>query len=369
MPYAIHPDGAQPSKWPCLVRCPRGNDPNPAAVSPIPPIYKEHGRTYRADTCEPVARAAEAGVIGYSALVRGHYPGKKLPRGVLPGVRNVGFWSVEAPQTWGLDWHRNEGIEITYLERGKLAFAVDHRACQLRAGDVTFTRPWQRHRVGLPNITPSRLHWLILDLGVRRPHQPWHWPSWVVLTKSDRDELTSMLRHAADPVWRADNDVLQCVRRIARAVERDRDGDSASRIAAYLNELFVLLLDILREGRIAFDEKLATSQQTVELFWQDLQRDTRNLTHPWTVREMAERCGLGITQFTRECKRLTNMTPMELLGRRRIEAAERILLAKPEMNITCVALDCGFSSSQYFAKVFRKHFRCSPTEYRHLAHG
>ena len=93
-------------------------------MSPLPPIYREHGKAFRADTCRPVAKAVADGKIGYAALVRGHYPGRKLPATALPGLRNLGFWSIESPQGWGLGWHRNEGVEITFLENGRLDFAV-----------------------------------------------------------------------------------------------------------------------------------------------------------------------------------------------------------------------------------------------------
>ncbi len=330
----------------------------------VPPIYEERGETYQADACEPVARAVAEGAIRYRALVRGHYSGEKLRRGVLSGVRNLGVWNVELPQSWGLDWHRNEGIEITFLESGRLAFAVDDHDYQLQAGDLTFTRPWQRHRLGDPHITPSCLHWLILDLGVRRPHQSWRWPSWLVLTKADRDELTVMLRQAVDAVWHAHDEVFQCFRRIGDAVRQDQAGSSASRLAAYLNELFVLLLDLLRQGRVAFDHRLASAERTVELFWEDIQRDEMYLAHPWTVREMAERCGMGVTRFTSHCRRVTNLSPIEYLTRQRLEAAVAMLCASPPRSITDIAFSCGFSSSQYFAKVFRQRFGSSPTEYR-----
>jgi AraC family L-rhamnose operon regulatory protein RhaS len=102
-------------------------------------------------------------------LVHSHYPGRKLPRGALLGVKSVGFWDAEGRQDWGLQWHRNEGIEVTFLERGASGFAVEQNEFRLRPDDLTVTRPWQRHRVGDPNIGAGRLHWLILDVSVRRP--------------------------------------------------------------------------------------------------------------------------------------------------------------------------------------------------------
>ena len=154
------------------------------------PIYQEQRRTYEADACRPVVRAVEAGRLRHMALARGHYPGRRLARNALPGVKVVGFWDADRRQDWGLDWHRNEGIEITFLESGRLGFAVEGDAFLLKAGDLTITQPWQQHRVGDPHVDAGRLHFLIFDVGVRRPNQTWRWPSWIVLTPDDLRQLT-----------------------------------------------------------------------------------------------------------------------------------------------------------------------------------
>ena len=83
---------------------------------------------------------------------------------------------------------------------------------------------------------------------------------------------------------------------------------------------------------------------------------------------MAESCGLGVTQFVHYCRKLTNMTPAHYLRQIRLEDAVRLLKTEPGMGITQVALTCGFSSSQYFATVFRQHMQCRPREFR-LKHG
>lgn len=333
-------------------------------MRPQPPIYREHGRTYQADTCRPVARSANEGAIEYRALVRGRYPGRRLPRQGLEGIQNIGFWNIETSQPWSLDWHRNEGIEITFLERGRLPFSVEDCEYQLRPGDLTFARPWQRHRLGHPAMGPSRLHWLILDVGVRRPHQPWRWPPWLVLLPGDREELTTKLRQVTQPVWHSGEELMRCFQKIAAAIRGDHDGRNLSRLTAHLNELFVLLLELLRGETLSFDQSLSSAGQTVDLFWKDLRRNTHALAQPWTLPLMAERCGMGVTHFCHLTKELNNLSPMEALSGIRIEAAAKMLVGRPEMHITEVGMACGFGSSQYFAKVFRGVMRCTPSAYR-----
>ncbi|MEW6357832.1 MAG: AraC family transcriptional regulator [Planctomycetota bacterium] len=329
-------------------------------MAKLPPIYKEHGRTYQADTCRPVKQAVEQGAMRLRALARGTYPGRQLPARALRGVCAVGFWDATKPQDWGLDWHRNEGIELTFLESGSLAFGVEDREHLLRPDDLTITRPWQPHHVGNPNVGVGRLHWLILDVGMRRPHQQWKWPPWLVLAEEDLAELTVMLRQNEQPVWRTNADVRRCFQRIARAVEADEGGDM-SRLPLHLNELFVLVLEMFRQREIPLDESLQSSRRTVELFLADVRR---NFAEPWTLKDMARQCGLGMTRFVHYCKQITNMTPMQHLSRCRVEQASKLLQERPRMSVTDVAFDCGFSSSQYFATVFRQHVGCSPRAFR-----
>ena len=155
------------------------------------PIYKDHDETYQADTCLPLVEAAAKHRVRIEALVHGHYPGRRLPHGALSGIKTVGYWDADHDQDWGLHWHRNEGVEMTFLESGSSVFAVDGHEYVLHPDDLTLTRPWQRHRVGDPNVGAGRLHWLIIDVGVRRPNQPWRWPGWLLLSRPDLDELAS----------------------------------------------------------------------------------------------------------------------------------------------------------------------------------
>src|SRR6266851_1320852 len=178
-------------------------------------IYQDRRKPYEIDTCEPQVRAVREGKIKLHALTKGHYPGAKLSSSVLPGLNSIGFWDGAGAQDWGLDEHRNEGVEISLLETGKMGFTADQRHYDLVPGSLTITRPWQLHKIGDPNIGPGRLHWLIFDVRVRRPSQEWRWPAWLVLTPRDLAQLTRKLRHSEMPVslqelWTLDMMAKQC---------------------------------------------------------------------------------------------------------------------------------------------------------------
>jgi AraC family L-rhamnose operon regulatory protein RhaS len=328
------------------------------------PIYKSHDGAYSADKCLPLKEAVGRGDVRLVSLRRGQYPGKRLTKNSLPGLRTVGYWAAEDDQTWALPWHRNEGIELTFVETGNIGFAVDGRTRSLEPGDLTITRPWQLHKVGTPTVPAGRLHWLVLDVGVRHPHQSWKWPSWVVLSRADLAELTDVIRHNEQPVWRGTPEIRRCVLSIAEAVEADCQGSSISRIAVGINELLIQLLNLFQGNRIPLDRSLSASRRTVQLFLDDLRSHPERLEQEWSLDAMAKSCGLATTQFVAHVRSLTNMTPMHYLKGRRLDFAAKALRQRPDRSITDIAMASGFSSSQYFATAFSGRFGCGPREYR-----
>jgi AraC-like DNA-binding protein len=327
------------------------------------PIYQARRARYEIDRCEPQNRAIKTGKINFHALTKGYYPGTPVPENVLSGLNSIGFWSAGGTQDWGLDEHRNEGIEIMFLETGTMVFTTDQKRYNLRAGQFTITRPWQLHKLGTPNIGPGRLHWLILDVGVRHPRQNWNWPSWMVLTKDDLAELTRKLRHNENPVWNATPAIQQSFRELARTVETWNQPHAVSRLATHLNQLFMGILDALSEQQTQETPDLTSRQRTVELFLREVENNPKICGELWTINTMAEHCGMGVTAFSKYCRELVNAAPMTFLNRCRLDHAAQQLREKNGHSITDIALACGFNSSQYFATRFRRRFKISPSRF------
>ena len=82
------------------------------------------------------------------------------------------------------------------------------------------------------------------------------------------------------------------------------------------------------------------------------------------VEDLALRARLPQARFIREFKSLTGFTPKDFILRLKIEAAAKMLERDPTRPVTAIAHELGFSSSQYFATVFRRYLHASPGEYR-----
>ncbi|GAA3596413.1 AraC family transcriptional regulator [Flavivirga amylovorans] len=330
-----------------------------ANIQEIEP-YEADGVVYHADTCLPLIDAFKRKKLKFKALARHTYPGDRLDENTL-GLNSIGYWDANEPQDWGLDWHRNEGIEFHFLESGSMPYAQENKEVLLMPNHLTITRPWEAHKVGNPHIGMGKFYWVIIDLGVRRPHQEWVWPDWITLTPSDLTRLTTILRQNEKSIWKTDQRIRDCFMRINKAVNTDINGSNASRIRLLINYLLILLLDLLNTDDIVLNESLTDSSRSVKFFLKELEK---KLSENWTIELMAQSAGVGLTRFTHHCKRLTNLTPMRYLTMKRLEMSKGILLENKDLTIAEVAYMCGFTTGQYFATVFKKHEKCSPNEYR-----
>jgi AraC family L-rhamnose operon regulatory protein RhaS len=330
----------------------------------VTPIYRAGKASLRIDSCAPQCAAIQGGKIKLQALSQGHYPGTRLQPGQLTGITSIGFWTGTGTQDWGLEPHRNEGVELTFLETGRMAFSVEANDFELQAGQFGITRPWQLHKLGAPNIGPGKVHWLILDVGVRRPNQDWRWPAWLSLTKADRAELTQKLRHNENPVWKASAEVAQAFRSLSASVTQWPAPRLESKMITHLNQLFLGVLAALCEQQTHENPELTSRRRTVELFLRDLALNAASMRHPWALRQMAEHCGMGVTAFSKYCRELVNTGPIEYLNQCRLDRAAREIIEQSDRPITDIAFANGFNSSQYFATAFRKRFKSAPRDYR-----
>ena len=84
---------------------------------------------------------------------------------------------------------------------------------------------------------------------------------------------------------------------------------------------------------------------------------------PLRISDLVNHLGYSRARVFDLFKAGTGMTPNDYLLRCRVHMAEK-LLSDTDQSVTEIALTTGFSSSQYFCKVFRKYTGQSPSHFR-----
>jgi len=100
-------------------------------------------------------------------------------------------------------------------------------------------------------------------------------------------------------------------------------------------------------------------------FLQDLfGRVDDNLQNPeFSIESLASGFFMSRSVFYRKLKSLTGMSPVDFVNRRRIRLACQ-LIDEGGISFSEIAWQCGFSSPQYFTRVFKREKGCTPSDYR-----
>ena len=90
-----------------------------------------------------------------------------------------------------------------------------------------------------------------------------------------------------------------------------------------------------------------------------------NLSRDIHLDELAGTASLSAFHFAKLFKQSTGASPHQYTLLRRLEHAKE-LLQKPEMTLTEISLDAGFSDQSHFTNVFRRFVGVPPSKYRSL---
>lgn len=89
----------------------------------------------------------------------------------------------------------------------------------------------------------------------------------------------------------------------------------------------------------------------------------KNYASEFKISELADRCFLDKTYFSRQFKKYLGKTPKEYQIQCRLEQAA-YLLQTSDYSLTDIANMTGFSSQSFFTKLFKREYDAVPSEYR-----
>jgi len=135
--------------------------------------------------------------------------------------------------------------------------------------------------------------------------------------------------------------------------------------AAMAAEILALLLHIVRHhGRRFRAPGAGRAHAELPRLLPALEWLDRNLHHPALgVRDLAKRVYLSEVQFRKLFRRVTGLSPVRFIQRRRVERACSLLHGS-EMGVEEIAETCGFSDAPFFCRVFKAWTKTTPRRYR-----
>lgn len=249
--------------------------------------------------------------------------------------------------------HTHPGFEITFVNKGEVAWRLgDGEVLRLAGGRLALTQPGVPHSGLLNIIQPCELFWIFVQPSA--PKADFGTP----FTIDELALLATNLTSAGNAVFAAPSylsDLFGVLR--SRLEHRESGADDALSVPA----IRCLLCDMLL---CAVGAMQAGARTDVSLpIREAMDCAQRHMDRKLSVGAMAKAAGLSQSQLHERFKRETGQTPADYLVRLRCKQARHALETTPT-PITRIALDLGFSSSQYFAACFRRYTGLSPSAYR-----
>jgi len=127
-----------------------------------------------------------------------------------------------------------------------------------------------------------------------------------------------------------------------------------------------ILAELCRLGGVPFAPAKGGLAPWAERHCRELMR--ARLSEDISLDELAAEARLSAFHFARMFKQSVGVPPRAYLTRLRVEKACE-LLEQTDLPITEIALEVGYSSNQVLARVFLKHMRSSPSDYRRAVRG
>ncbi|TFF37506.1 AraC family transcriptional regulator [Mucilaginibacter psychrotolerans] len=243
-------------------------------------------------------------------------------------------------------------ICLYYILEGKFTWIIDSQEHTLYPGDFAMVLPGQciGGQSSIMNI--GALFWIKIStedngrllLG-----------KWSGLTKKEKVSVNQILLINKEQHVLKLKEAHALMHSLQAELQNEEVG-FYTRANQLLDELFVLISrQFIRQNNSRRD-----FPQTFLKLEHALRQD---LAHQWTVEEMATLIGMGTTAFTEKAKNYSGFSPLNYLINIRIAEATK-LLKRNEVNITDIALNTGFYSSQHFSTTFKKLTGYTPTEFR-----
>lgn len=261
----------------------------------------------------------------------------------LPEIRMLGRLNYSRAHQ-PLRIHDHPGcMEICFLSKGRQSYFVGPREYALAGGDLFLTFPDEKHSTGRRPEEKSILYWLIVDLS--RGSGPF-----LGLVPDQARELRKGLLSLKTRLFRggaALRDILDDLIALAHGAEVPLQG------LRMRNKLVDFLLQVIYYGRKKAAPEALHPLKAV------LDRIHGRLEEKLSVTDLAALAGLSVSRFKAKFKRIMGMPPGEYMLRRKVERAQE-LLGQGGSSVTSVAFDLDFSSSQYFATVFKRYTGKNP---------
>ena len=272
---------------------------------------------------------------------------------LLDELSLLGWTVFDSAVPDGLVSHiHHEDFEVCYIVQGRMRWWVNDTAYTVKRGDYFVTKPGEHHGGVDGTMERCELYWLQF-------REPVAGAAFVGLSHTETRTLLKDLYSIGRRAFSAQSNMREHFQRLlSEQHQRGTYGALSSRVA-----LYNILIDMVRSYRYFVSHLDRQADALPEDIRKALNWIDERLAEKLSVADIASSVNMSTSYFHQRFQREVGFSPAEYCMRRRFERAQTLLEAD-ELSISDVAFSLGFSTSQYFATVFKKYLGVSPRAYQ-----
>ncbi len=255
-----------------------------------------------------------------------------------------------------IPWHWHEDLELIYVLQGEIEIKTANKAINLSSGDAAFINSNVMHfqcPVGsVKVITLNQVFHASIIYGSINSvfYANYLMP---ILTCKELDIMTFGQALVAD-------------RKITQLIKLSQDLSDEKKTGYEIevrNALSSMILLIYEKAYDIINEKRLTSSQGEDRLKIMMEYLHNNYMNKITLLDISYAANISEREAIRTFNNILNLSPFAYLMQYRVRMATT-LLTESGFSISQIAYTCGFCSTSYFGKEFKKIMGITPMEYR-----
>lgn len=239
-------------------------------------------------------------------------------------------------------------IEICLQDEGTQPYQIGGSDYCLKGGNVLLTFPNEVHGSGSAPLNRGRQYWMLIRMPGRNER-------FLNLPPAESLALVNGLLSVKSRHFKGRRILKYYLERIFEAHD---SGEVSMRHAEIKNWTLRFLLDVLADARLFAESRI--SYQVKQVLDHIRQHTSRDLV---SLEKLAAVAKLSLPRFKARFKQETGFTPHNYMMLQKIEAAKTAITGSKK-SVTEIGIDLGFTSSQYFATVFKRYTSQTPNQFR-----
>ena len=248
--------------------------------------------------------------------------------------------------------------EIIYVESGTFEVSVDNNMYTVEEGQIIIYAPNAFHRATESSIVKLN----IVSFDSTSEAMSFFANKVITLSGKQRQILSQILSIGEKSFKRLSNDAQH------KGIVPREETDNFT-LQVLKNQLELLLIDIYeKNGSTCSKPKGFNYENHSSNTFDELTHYLQShISETLSLEDICNDCAISLSTLKKVCKSQCGMPPMSYYISLKLDAA-KTMICNTDLNFTQISERLGFSTVQYFSKLFKDRVGVSPSEYAKLVY-